>query len=249
MRIIALAGNMNTGKDTAANHLVEAGFVVVAFADRIKQLAHKIFEFDEPTLFGPSALRNRIDPRGGDVAYWLAVHYRTGLYAGELTDLFAPANLPDPTAAVAAFRVLLAKLMAEPQHFSARHVLQQMGTEWGRVLWPDVWIHALRVIVKKVEKGFGYSRLGGLVFADNPTPPGVVITDCRFPANEGAAVRSWGGEVYWLDAVERVPPASAVQHASEPTYQDFQPVIAGVIDNNGSLAQLKATMQLVLASQ
>ncbi len=76
---------------------------------------------------------------------------------------------------------------------SVRHVLQTLGTEWGRnILGADFW-------VKQWENGLG--------------PQGCVAEDCRF-ANEAAAIQSRGGIII---RVERWGAGAKVgaTHASE----------------------------------
>ena len=60
---------------------------------------------------------------------------------------------------------------------SPRHVLQTLGTDWGRACWPDVWVS--RVIRQAAEY------------------PAVVVPDCRFK-NELAAIRAAGGKLWRL---------------------------------------------------
>lgn len=252
MKIVGFVGNIGCGKDTAAGYLVERGWVIAALADRIKQLAHRIFLFDEATLFGPSDLRNAIDSRGADPAYWNGVYFRAGQQAEALVQLFQGARLPLAAGAgpVEKFLELLGQLQAEPEKFSARHVLQQMGTEWGRAIWSDVWVNALRITISKISGGYRYSRLNGIKPGDDDPPPGVVITDCRFP-NEVEHLRNWGGQAYWLDASKRVKRDLSVamnKHASEPTSpEDFGGLITGVIDNNKNLDYLKRVVQALAA--
>ena len=54
--IIALAGNMGVGKDTVADVLEKNhGFRRTSFALALKNLCIRLFEFDQRTMFGPSA--------------------------------------------------------------------------------------------------------------------------------------------------------------------------------------------------
>lgn len=250
MKLIGICGNIGSGKDTAANFLVKKGWVVAALADRIKQLAHKIFLFDEETLFGPSDKRNAIDPRGDDPSYWFGVYFRAGQYAEELSALFGGAPGPLPRNPIDVFREMLSTLKASPSTFSARRVLQLMGTEWGRALWDGVWVQALRRTIRKIDQGVVYSRLKGLRNEQGEPPPGVVVTDCRFP-NEGSELKSWGGQVYWIDSSKRSPRDTSLaihKHASEPTRADFEGIVDGDIDNNGTLGELQDAMDYLAAA-
>lgn len=66
---------------------------------------------------------------------------------------------------------------------SPRHLLQTLGTEWGRKLVrDDLWI---KLMERRLEKFQQYAV------------EGVVITDVRFE-NEAALIREKGGEVWHL---------------------------------------------------
>ena len=61
--IIGLIGLAGSGKDTAADFLVDKGFVKMAWADPIKRFAMEIFDFSEEQLWGPSEKRSEPDKR------------------------------------------------------------------------------------------------------------------------------------------------------------------------------------------
>lgn len=241
MKLIAFTGNIGVGKDCCASILAEQGWVVVALADKIKQLAAKIFLFNEETLFGPSHKRNAVDIRGKNPAYWQSTFFRAGEYSQTLRSLFdyAPEPLPD---VAEAFRDILTLLASEPEKFSARRVLQLIGTEWGRTIWPEVWIRALHNTITKIAVGYGYSRVNGLYPLNEPMIPiGVTTSDCRFP-NEVTAINSWGGQAYWVDASKRCPRDMSIEanrHASEADFATFDAPLSGIVDNNGTHEDLK----------
>lgn len=74
-----------------------------------------------------------------------------------------------------------------------RHLAQTLGTEWGRSIHPDLWVHLLALDIAQT------------------TAPVAIITDCRFP-NEVAWVKSQGGVIWWI---ERDGIAPVRPHASE----------------------------------
>lgn len=107
---------------------------------------------------------------------------------------------------------------AEFYGVSVRHLLQTLGTEWGRqCVRDDVW---LRVWTAKVQ------RLTH-----------VVVDDVRF-LNEAELIRSLGGEVWQLRRAE-AERAQALQvgHASEGSL-DAWPHFARYIANDGTIDQL-----------
>ena len=96
---------------------------------------------------------------------------------------------------------------------SPRVILQHMGTEVGRSVYPDIWIEALRRTMNPKQN--------------------YVIDDVRFP-NEAMAIRSWGGEL-WL---VRGRGYGIGGHASE---QVLEEAVAPdtIINNTGTLEQLE----------
>jgi hypothetical protein len=62
--IIGISGLAGSGKDTAADFLVQDhGFVRVALADKLKRVCRDVFDFTEEQLWGPSSRRNEEDKR------------------------------------------------------------------------------------------------------------------------------------------------------------------------------------------
>ena len=85
---------------------------------------------------------------------------------------------------------------------STRHLLQTLGTEWGRdCISPNVWV---TVWQNNVQKWLD----GGL---------NVVVDDMRF-ANEWDAVKALGGECWYITRPRITYPD--IQHASEGALED-----------------------------
>lgn len=107
---------------------------------------------------------------------------------------------------------------AKPTSPRMRRVLQLWGTEFRRAQDPDYWVRAEA--------------------ASLPTHGRFVYTDVRFP-NEERFMRQLGAAVY---RVER----SGVEgngHVSESYFRAFD--VAGVIQNNGSLRDLRREVERV----
>lgn len=100
---------------------------------------------------------------------------------------------------------------------TARHALQQLGTEFGRAMHPDVWVRYA------LSRARAFKR--------------VVIPDCRFQ-NEVDAVLAAGGRVY---VVERPGVGRAFAHASEGVAELTG--VTGVLVNDGSLDELRAKVR------
>lgn len=106
-----------------------------------------------------------------------------------------------------------------------RLILQTMGTEaCRRGIADNIWIAALE---KRIA---GHHR--------------VIISDVRFP-NEIKFVRSVGGKVVRVKRGEDpTPDQLATMHISETAWNDIAPDM--VIENNGSLEDLKANVSKLL---
>ncbi len=90
------------------------------------------------------------------------------------------------------------KKLELPCGHTVRHLLQQIGTEMFRRLWPDVWINAWRRRLCSIDR---YGDAEGFV----------ICPDVRFP-NELKAIHDLGGVVIRLT---RAPFANEDQHESE----------------------------------
>lgn len=249
MRFVGLAGNLGSGKDTVAELLkVRHGFVVVAFADELKRVARRLFMYSEYTLFGPSDVRNLVDARAAHASYWTDVARQMAAHAPYVCGLFAAAPEPPPDEVVLRrLGALIDDCKTRSDVLTARYVLQRLGTEWGRSLWPKVWIHRVARDVAAIRRGHAYDRIDGLSETPVGRPRGVAVSDTRFP-NEGYEIRGGGGRCIWVDADVRKPLPPELRHASEPTRAAFRvegptgvvDLIDYDIDNNGALEALPA---------
>lgn len=201
--IIMLSGRAGSGKSTiaqlAANYYKERfgqSVAIVALADPIKRLAQKGFRFTDDQLWGPSANRESIAP-----GYWdknelnkafgrLFNHSETpikgGVKSGE--ELRIINNR---------LHSLKDKIHDRPP--TAREALQFLGTEWGRLLNPNIWIdHAVSTANILLSGGYTYSPQVGLIASDTPGYDYVILPDGRF-RNEILAIKSLGGAVWRVD--------------------------------------------------
>lgn len=190
-----LNGNVRiagAGKDSVASRLVKKhGFVRIGLADPLKRICQEVFEFTDEQLWGPSEMRNAPDfryPRGSE-------KYRTA-HRAELDAAWNNENDP----AQFAMHKRLADGYAQEGWLSPRFALQQLGTEWGRFCYTNVWVdYALRAAKQLAEGGFYYDEKTGV--RSFPTVEGVMepktnatFSDLRF-YNEYKAVREAGGKL------------------------------------------------------
>ena len=121
-------------------------------------------------------------------------------------------GLPDFTYAYVDKEAIIPKIGV-----SARHMMQTLGTEWGRAcIHPDFWVMIARAETQRI-------------MADDRS---VVIDDVRFP-NEAAMIRDLGGELWRID---RPGVSYDGSHESEGGLEDITP--DRVLINDGTITQL-----------
>lgn len=227
--IIGIAGTAGSGKSTVADHLVaEHGFIAVNLADPIKRFCRDVFDFSEEQLWGPSEKRNEPDKR---YLRWMA-------------------NIPHMLTEDAKKEFQEGKV---PQYLTPRHALQQLGTEWGRACYENVWVdYALRVASQILKKDYRvnqavntYHAHTGLRFSDTPYVPGltlwpngVVIPDVRFK-NEVDAITKAGGKIWRVHRKAAGLAGAAGQHQSEQELDTIPAEQFSIqIYNDGTLDEL-----------
>lgn len=108
---------------------------------------------------------------------------------------------------------------------STRHLLQTLGTEWGRTcVHPEVWLQCWQVIAMR--------------YLQSSTP--VVVDDVRFQ-NEADLIRSLGGQLWYI---ERPGTQLKTEHASEGSLNTYP--FDRFLHNDGSLSDLVATTESLL---
>lgn len=126
-----------------------------------------------------------------------------------------------------------------------RHALQQLGTEYGRACYPDVWIDAgLRSAARLLRGGWRYEPWRGDQHdPDARAPAGVVISDIRF-ANEDSAILAAGGRVLRVIRRGAGLRGAAGEHTSERGIDDRY--VDHEILNDGTLDDLHRAVSSLL---
>lgn len=135
-----------------------------------------------------------------------------------------------------------------------RYVLQVLGTEVGRHIYPDLWIDYTMRIVQKIQEGcYAYDARSGLRFmtpVEGVMEPNtnVVIPDVRWPSgNEGKAIRKAGGKLVRVVRPDAGLQGTLANHASEAGQADVpNSAFDIVIHNAGSLGMLKDLVDSVM---
>lgn len=212
--IIAMAGKMGSGKDTAGDFLKAEGYRQIAFADNLKLMSMKIFglshsqcydqdekiksfdEYKEITRTKLLEIKNYAFKENGfslnqdmEAKLWKLVH---------------PYDMGEEVPVVIK---------------SPRELLQYLGTEVLRNCIDEDY-HA-KVVKHYIDK-YKWDK--------------VVITDCRFP-NEKRLVNEWGGKTILIDRPDTTHTGIA-NHASETSLGD-ESTYDYVIKNDKSLEEFK----------
>ena len=255
MKLTALVGQANSGKDTVAGYFVNNhNFVQVALADPLKRLGSKVFEFTEEQLWGPSEYRNALDPRykyfdknRGSDAMWAKAAHNLGLYGRDwVKTVLSGHSKGEREDAHARLVQWFNWLGHNYPELSPRIMLQTLGTEWGReVVDEDIWVNYMltaATVLSAHHPDMTYTRVGGFVPKKGANHGGVVVSDVRFN-NELKAIKAFGGELIQVQrpATDAAATATGIaQHKSETEQQGFDSSkFDKVIKNDGTLEDLE----------
>jgi len=241
--LIGISGLAGSGKDTCADLLVrnyDFNFTKVSFADPMKRIARDVYGFSFDQMWGPSEARNAPDER------YPREHgpFRSDRCACCGVDFGGEAWRSLPS--------FQEESRKRPCFLTPRFALQQLGSEWGRVCYPNTWVdYALNVAKKlNVEGGYNYTQIHGLEHVwrpgDENWQTSVVIPDVRFK-NELEAIRAHGGKLIRIVRQNAGLKGGAGQHRSETEQTSMQDeLFDGIILNNKGLDWLgKAVDDLV----
>lgn len=207
--LILLVGRAGVGKDTVAKMLTEHGGLCIAQADPIKRFVHNSLGFSTRQLWGPSSERNVPDPRSIEQIekQW---HSGYRIKKAWLEDIGLPGE-------IGKLETWAKKHILGVEGLTPRHVLQTLGTEFGRNLDSNVWVrYAHRTADTLLEKNLGYTQFGGVSSKETERNiQFVVITDGRF-RNEVLETKARGGMVVKIDGPKPTNlEGAAAQHSSE----------------------------------
>lgn len=228
--IVGFLGEARAGKDTCSDFLVrQKNAAKIPFADEIKRTAKKWYKFSEEQLWG--SLKEEPDPR----------YKRPCSYCGGKG--LIGSGFVCPVCKNACWVYL-----------TPRHALQILGTEVGRLIYPNTWVDITLDIARTIDgqhdschELWDYHFLDGLVPWNQTQlhdyyPTSVAISDVRF-LNEVKAIKEAGGKV-----VKVVRPGSGLKgvastHKSETEQASIPPeLIDAVLTNDSSLESLEKSV-------
>lgn len=201
--IVMLCGPAGSGKDTTAKLIQKfvPNTVLIAQAAPLKDLGRDLFTFTEDQLYGPSECRNAPDPRFSNKGVWTEMRYSKSIDKWLDTNFggFNRKTVRDN------FNMWFDRLQQDTQlsgvDLTPRYMLQTLGTEFGRVISPDVWAN---IAMQKGREKL-YTEKADLV----------VITDGRF-RNEVLNAKQNNAMVVLVTSPETTEVTGGVKgHASE----------------------------------
>lgn len=239
-RIVGVVGKKGSGKDTAADGLASDFYVKRSFATPLKEFLIKGLDFPEEALYGPSQMRNTpvtfqpsivvgkdapdritmaqrefaskvaaaIGRDVDDMSRWLDDFILKEVFHSKCTVEIRPVFLTRTVTHVHAYQ------------WTARRILQQLGTEWGRALDPDIWC---KIAVQGLQE-------------ENAR---TVFSDCRF-INEAAKIRELGGPVIRIYRPATDSTKDKHQSETEMDTAAFKEHVTHTVVNDGTREELHA---------
>lgn len=194
---IALNGVIGSGKTTLGDKLqARFGIKPVAFADPLKRAVQAAFGISDEDLWGPTHTRDNLYKQFPTNGYCFDCH----LYCRGPERALSLFKLDDEDAVDRIRKEMQDSLdywlceqcgATYPAFINAREACKTLGSNWGRMLCPSIWLSRLFTTMNENES--------------------YVITDCRFH-NERRMARQQGGvSVLLLRNLED----STAPHASE----------------------------------
>jgi hypothetical protein len=251
--LLGILGEAGTGKDEVARILVQEGrSYIIALADPMKVYCRWMFGWDPEVLWGASARRAELDER---------FKFPKCPECGRTEGIRDPDGL---SPAIATWRVCafcrgaisLEKLMVP---VSPRYVLQHLG-DWARRFRSDAYVAFVLQRAEMVKKHCSYLADPLAVALPHQVleqrwkkhtvegPLHIVINDVRMK-NEIAGIHDAGGRVYRVKrqhAMALLAPGIP-NHQSEMEQRGVpDDAVDGVIDNNGTLEDLRGVIHDLL---
>lgn len=206
--LIGIAGKAGSGKDTIGKYIAQTipGSQHVSFAAPLKQFAADVFRFPRKYLYGPSELRNkpfkpatpwRISQHRS--RYWLGVYNRYAALKFQFASdvVCRGARNDDVAGAITQLDSWFhTHVNCNPNTLTARHVLQTLGTEYGRNFCSDVWVNYLLDATSSEDQTY-------------------YCTDVRFENEMACISESAQSELWWVTRPNSGLSGEAGAHSSE----------------------------------
>jgi len=181
--LLTVNGEADNGKDYVADWCAQRlGLVKIAFADPMKRFVRQLFGVPFDNLWGPSSKREEtLDAVPLWATAWAQMHILHQFTARVVPESLGPDVRARAFDGLHRWFTQLQKQYSEK--ISARIILQTLGTEWGREVYPDMWVDYLfDVQLPLLVQGYVYEADLGVRTNIEPGTPknGIVIPDQRF---------------------------------------------------------------------
>jgi hypothetical protein len=258
--ILGISGKAGAGKDEVASILCkEFRFVRVSLADPLKRFAQEVFQFSDAQLWGPSEMRNMVDaryPRGLSGKFgWVCHSCKVAMHGEAPIEEKTPGRIIGSKVPCVVCKEVPADdkwhYIETPAFLTPRYALQQLGTQWGRDCYENVWIeYAVRVADQLEKGGYAYDNKRGLFptsSSDFMSPKtDVAIPDVRFK-NEIEGLKKAGAVLIRVKRPVAGLEGAAGTHRSETEQDDIHDTdFDFVINNEGTLAELHLMVKEVM---
>lgn len=207
-----VVGKAGSGKDTVAKVLADVyDGCTIALADPIKDIARTIFGFTDRQLWGPSEARSEeiVNPRHSRYDFDIKPPVVLPWHSDYLKWIAGLGGKEMLATNVNRFKTWWYTHISGRKTLTARHVLQTLGTEFGRKIDQNIWVN---MALKRADDI--------LVDAFNQKQA-VVISDGRF-RNEVLAVKRAGGTViHIVDPQETIAMDKHQSEAEQDSIPEF----------------------------
>jgi hypothetical protein len=241
MPLIGIAGLAGSGKDAVGKFIQELvpNAKRASFADPIKWFAGKVFDFSHEALYGPSELRNAPDPRytswgssNHESPPWQLVHQRYSAYRLQFVMEYVARGIPglglDLTTVLSQLDCwFYLHIVRNEETLTPRHVLQTLGTEFGRMVHPDAWVNYLAKKTRGSDQWY-------------------YVTDVRFENEMKKITDDYDNALWWLIRPGAGLGGAAGDHVSESHLRSDalrERFATATYMNEGTLGDLQAWVQ------
>lgn len=240
--IVLLCGKKGSGKSTVAEIVQkhQSNVAVIAFADPVKRICHRILEIPSSTLWGESAKREVVDPSksAANEIFWRRARKNI---EKQLKEEYIPGFSQEKQ-----YLDWLEDLRKKSEKgLSPRTALQVLGTDFVRKASPNAWVYLANSTAKALieQPGRKYNPVKGIEEDENSVCDMVVIADGRF-RNEITSVTSSGGKAW---RIERNSIKVTDQHQSEVEMDQIPSYFFdAVFYNNRSKSDLEIDVRVAL---
>lgn len=207
--------------------------VIESFSSTFKELVQDVFYLQNDTVWGASANRNALNKWTRDE--WEKYRARFEIRAlGFCSAVFGSSLREKIDVQYRALRDWFLSLEAESYKIdyagtSCRHILQTLGTEWGRSQDEDIWVNCT------------LRRAQNLLRA--PEIDIVIVEDVRL-LNESKKLHELYHEIWRIDSRERLGEPT-IEHTSEADIwkPEMTPFVDVELNNSGTIVQLYANVE------